>query len=185
MISSTTLQVNKKIFTIPNILSMVRICLIPIIIYVYMFTELNWIAGILIILSGLTDIIDGYIARHFNQVTTLGKILDPIADKLTLLAVLSCVSIKIPIIVILFLSELIKDLVVAASSFMRVKFNGNKVHSAAWFGKVCTFLVYIVSILHIFYCKIDFCLSSLIIIIISIIILFLGFSYAIYNLTKI
>lgn len=179
------LAISKKIFTIPNILSMIRICLIPLIIYVYMFTDLNWLAGSLIILSGLTDIVDGYIARQFNQISTVGKILDPIADKLTLLAVLICVSIKIPTLIILFFSELLKDLVVAISSYLRVKFNNGKIHSAAWFGKVCTCLVYVINILHVFWSNIDFGLSSLIIVIGSIVVLFLGFSYSIYNLSKI
>lgn len=177
--------VSKKIFTIPNILSMIRTCLIPLIIYVYMFTNLSWLAGSLIILSGVTDIVDGYIARHFNQISTLGKVLDPLADKLTLLAVLTCISIKIPILVILFFSELLKDLVIAISSYLRIKSNNGKVHSAAWFGKVCTCLVYVISILHVFVPRIDFTVSSLIIIIGSMMILFLGFSYAIYNVSKI
>ena len=181
----STSAISKKIFTIPNILSMVRICLIPLIIYVYMFTNLGWLAGSLIVLSGLTDIVDGYIARHFNQISTLGKILDPIADKLTLLAVLVCVSIKIPMLIILFFSELLKDLVVAISSYLRIKSNNGKVHSSAWFGKVCTCLVYMISILHVFMPGIDFAVSSLIIIIGSMMILFLGSSYAIYNISKI
>lgn len=84
----------KKIFTIPNILSLFRICLVPLIIYTYLFTELNILAGCLIILSGITDIVDGYIARHFNQISDLGKVLDPFADKLTLISILFCVTYK-------------------------------------------------------------------------------------------
>ena len=60
----------------------------------YLFTELNILTGCLIILSRLTDIIDGYIARHFNQISDLGKILYPFADKLTIISTLFYVTYK-------------------------------------------------------------------------------------------
>ena len=139
----------RKIWTIPNILSLIRICLIPLIVYLYLFTNLNWLSGIFIILSGLTDMIDGYIARKFNQISDLGKILDPIADKLTLLSILICVTSKYNSFSILLGSELIKDLLVAISSYYRIGRN-KEIHCANWEGKVCTLLLYLTIITHVF-----------------------------------
>ena len=76
----------KDLITIPNILTYIRIILI--VPFVYFFLKENYIPAVICIgVSGLTDCFDGMIARRFNQVTSLGKILDPIADKFTLLAV--------------------------------------------------------------------------------------------------
>ena len=173
---------DRKIWTIPNILSVVRICLIPLIVYLYLFTELSWLAGILIILSGLTDIIDGYIARKFNQVSDLGKILDPIADKLTLVSVLFCVTYKYFAFIILLGCELVKDILVAIASYYRVSRN-KEIHCADWEGKVCTVLSYLTVITHIF---IPFGLktSAIIIISVSSLILLLGIKYSIKNFLK-
>ena len=77
-------------FTVPNILTLVRLCLIPVIVYVYCFKQFYGLTAALVVLSAATDVIDGVIARRFNLVSNVGKILDPIADKLTQLAVLIC-----------------------------------------------------------------------------------------------
>ena len=83
--------------TVPNILSVMRIILIfP---FVISILNDNYIhAGIILILSVISDLLDGIIARKLNQITTLGKILDPMADKLTLMAVMICFGIKFPCI---------------------------------------------------------------------------------------
>lgn len=72
----------KGCLTIPNLLSVIRIALIPV--FAVMYLQGNQILAIIILaVSGLTDLFDGKIARRFNQVSALGKILDPVADKLT------------------------------------------------------------------------------------------------------
>ena len=176
------MQNEKKIWTIPNILTLIRICLIPLIVYLYLFTDLNWLAGIFIIVSGLTDMIDGYIARRFNQISNLGKILDPIADKLTLLSVLCCVTYKYSLFIILLGSELIKDLLVAISGYYRINRN-KEIHCANWEGKVCTVLMYLTAITHVF---IPFGLktSAIIVISVSSLILLLGIKYSVKNFLK-
>ena len=76
----------KQIFSIPNLLSFFRILLIPVYIAIYLNAEKTtdyYIAGCILAISCLTDLVDGWIARRFNMVTTLGKVLDPLADKLT------------------------------------------------------------------------------------------------------
>ena len=72
-----------KIITIPNALSFFRLCLIPLIIYQYVVCSNNAAALVLLVLSGLTDIVDGIIARKLNMISDFGKAFDPVADKLT------------------------------------------------------------------------------------------------------
>ncbi len=174
---------SNKVWTIPNILSTVRICLIPLIVYLYLFTNLNWLAGILALLSGITDIVDGYIARKFNQVSNVGKILDPIADKLTLICVLVCVTIKYNVVIILLVAEIIKDVAVAISSLYRACKN-SKVHCADWEGKVCTCVCYLV-ILSLVFFNVSLKTSSILILVSSTIIILLGIKYAIKNFISI
>ncbi len=77
------MKTKSQVFSIPNILSFVRIAFIPFIIWSYLAGN-EILSAVLIAISLLTDMLDGFIARKFNMVTPLGKALDPIADKLTL-----------------------------------------------------------------------------------------------------
>ena len=87
---------NKNI-TIPNLLSVLRILLILPFVYFFM-TGNVLLAGLMLALSGLSDLFDGMIARKFNQVTDLGKMLDPVADKLTQGTVAICLAIWEPVL---------------------------------------------------------------------------------------
>lgn len=84
-----------EILTIPNILSIFRILLIPVYLHIYLSADDArdyTVAAVILAVSCLTDMVDGRIARKFNMVTNLGKVLDPIADKLTQLALMICLS---------------------------------------------------------------------------------------------
>ena len=72
-----------KIFTIPNLLSFLRLVMIPWFVWEYLDQENSIGTALILLLSGFTDTIDGMIARRFNMVSNLGKALDPVADKLT------------------------------------------------------------------------------------------------------
>lgn len=172
-----------NVFTIPNILSFIRIFIVPLIVYIYLFLNINWLVGILLLISGITDLIDGYIARHFNQISDLGKILDPIADKLTLLSILCCSIYEKNILIILLSAELFKDLLVAISSYIRIR-STKKVYSASWYGKLATAMCYCMIILYMFMYNLIPITFTIIIIIISLIISILGFLYAIDNMNK-
>ena len=81
---------SKKIFTIPNLLSFFRILLIPLMWYLYVIAhEPGWTVAVLA-LSGLSDLVDGKIARKYHMTSDLGKVLDPIADKLTQVTLVVC-----------------------------------------------------------------------------------------------
>jgi cardiolipin synthase len=79
--------VSSRIVTIPNILSMFRLVLIPVFLVLLVLGELGW-ALLLIAVSAITDFVDGYVARQFNQVSRLGQLLDPAADRLFILSTL-------------------------------------------------------------------------------------------------
>lgn len=102
----------KEIFTIPNMLSLFRLVLIPVYIYIYLNATETYhyaIAAGILAISCLTDMIDGKIARKFNMISTLGKILDPIADKFTQLAMIICLSVSYPALKALLVLFVIKE----------------------------------------------------------------------------
>ena len=77
---------NRRVLTIPNAISTVRLALIPLFLWLLFGAHSPLAAGLLLGGIGATDWVDGYLARRLNQVSELGKILDPIADRLTVVA---------------------------------------------------------------------------------------------------
>lgn len=130
-----------EIFTIPNILSMFRIVLIPLIVWLYYFEDNHYAMIGVIALSGLTDIVDGKIARKFNMVSDFGKIIDPIADKFTQGIIFICLSSNYCLLYFLVGLFAIKELVSALVCYNSVK-KAEEVHSSMWHGKVNTVLLY-------------------------------------------
>ncbi len=139
----------KEIFTIPNLLSLFRLLLIPVYINIYLNAENPgdyYKAGLILAASCTTDMIDGKIARHFNMITTVGKVLDPLADKLTQLAVTICLSLRYEVlrpVLILFLVKEIFQLVAAVMNLRK----GKVLDGALMVGKVCTTVLFISLIL--------------------------------------
>lgn len=129
---------------IPNILTIIRFILIPVILY-FIFVENYILAFVFFTLSGVTDILDGAIARKFNLISTFGKLMDPLADKLTQISVLATLVFKdiIPfwILVIVILKELI---MIIGASFLYGK---DVVVYSKWFGKLATVLFYLAIVL--------------------------------------
>ncbi len=140
----------KAVFTIPNLLSFFRLCLIPVIVWLYVGIENYQWAGYILILSGLTDIVDGFIARHYHMISDLGKVLDPIADKLTQAVVLVCLMVRYPDILWPFALMVAKEAFMAVSGILVIKRTGI-VLGANWHGKAATVLLYGTMFLHIFW----------------------------------
>lgn len=135
----------RKIFTIPNILSFVRILLIPVFIILY-FKEYYAASVIVVVASGLTDILDGIIARKFNMVSDLGKMLDPAADKLTQASVAVCLAVNVPLIIPMLVILVVKELCMSVGALTLLK-KGARPIDAKWFGKMSTVILYTVMIL--------------------------------------
>ena len=139
-----------KIITIPNLLSLFRLCLIPVILWLYLGQQRNLPAGCVLVLSGVTDIVDGLIARRFHMVSDLGKILDPIADKLTHASMLLCLLISFPLMLFPLLLMACKELFMAVTGALIIRKTG-MVPRAVWHGKAATVLLYAVMLLHVFW----------------------------------
>lgn len=125
---------------IPNALTILRFILIPFIVG-YLSEENYILAFVFLTLSGLTDVLDGFIARKFNFITNFGKLIDPLADKATQVSVLATLTLQhiIPlwILVIVILKECI---MIAGASFLYGK---ELVVSSKWYGKLSTVLFYV------------------------------------------
>ena len=125
---------------VPNILSVCRILLIPVIV-ISVFLHNYVLAVIVFTISSLTDIIDGYIARNFDAITNVGKLLDPLADKLTQLSMVASLVwadvISGWILAVLLVKELI---MIAGAAFLYGK---SVVVYSRWYGKLATVLLYL------------------------------------------
>lgn len=153
----------KKIITIPNIFSFFRICLIPVLVWLYGVEHDYMWAGYILILSGITDMVDGYIARHFHMVSNLGKILDPIADKLTQGVMLMCLVLRFPLMIVPFVLLIAKEIYMSVSGILVIQRTGI-VCGADWHGKVATCFLYGTMILHVFWHEITPVVSAVCII---------------------
>lgn len=135
----------KQVFTIPNFLSLFRLALIPVYISIYLKARIPsqfYTAGSILAVSCLTDAIDGRIARHCNMISTLGKILDPLADKLTQFAVTLCLSMKYPAmrpVLVLFIIKELYQLTIGAAYLRRRKM----LPGALMAGKICTAVLFL------------------------------------------
>ena len=125
---------------VPNTLTIIRFLLIPVIL-IGLFTNEYMIAFILVAVSGLTDVADGCIARKYNLISNFGKLMDPLADKLTLVSILTALVILhiIPIWILVIVA--IKECtMVVGASFLYGK---DVVVYSRWYGKLATVLFYL------------------------------------------
>ena len=129
-----------KLKHIPNILSVIRILLVFVFIYLFFSMAEPYVALLIFLLAGATDVVDGYLARRNNWVTTLGKILDPVADKLMQCTVLVCLAIKQYIPIWFMLPFFIKEALTLFMGFLVIK-RRNVAVVSKWYGKftVCLF----------------------------------------------
>ena len=131
-----------QIFSLPNILSYIRILMIPIIIVCYLSLSLPVTAAILVIASGFTDVLDGFIARKFHMVTDFGKLVDPIADKLTQAALICGLVPQYLVVVGLVVLMAVKELLLLKWG-LKAFHEREKVNSSKWFGKLCSLFIYL------------------------------------------
>ena len=152
----------KQILTIPNLLSLFRLLLIPVIIWLYQCKHDYLAAASVTVLSGATDIIDGIIARKFNMVSDFGKILDPIADKLTQITVLFCLVSRFPVMALPLSILIVKEIIAAITNMLTIK-KTDKVMGAVWHGKITTILLYAMMIIHLIWFNISDIASNILI----------------------
>lgn len=135
-------KARNKNLTVPNALSVLRILVVPFFAWRFLKGDLVT-AAVLLCLSGLSDLFDGMIARKFNQVTELGKMLDPFADKLTQGVVALCLAVKFPVICPVLAIFVLKELtMLGCGAFLLLK-RRKRPCAAKWYGKVATVMFYV------------------------------------------
>lgn len=147
----------KEIFTIPNLLSLFRLVLIPVYIVIYLnATELyqHIVAAAVLAVSCLTDMIDGKIARRYNMISTVGQILDPIADKATQFALTLCLSLRYPSLRPVLVLFVVKESFQAIAGLINLR-KRKMLPGALMAGKVCTTILFISLILMVLFPTID------------------------------
>ncbi len=139
----------KEILTIPNLLSLFRLVLIPVYVAIYLNAGEDsdyYIAAGILAVSCLTDLIDGKIARHFNMISTIGKILDPLADKATQFALILCLAMKYPVLWFLVGLFVVKESFQLIAGGINLK-KGKMLKGALMTGKICTTVLFVSLIL--------------------------------------
>ena len=143
---TSDMPLRKQIFSIPNILGYFRILLLPLIVWRYVtadsIAEFH-MAAVIIGISGITDFLDGFIARKFNMITNLGKIVDPVADKLTQAAIVFSLAFRFQWLIPVVVLFVIKEGVMGIMGVILLK-KGKMLNGAKWFGKVSTAVLYVV-----------------------------------------
>ena len=139
----------KEILTIPNLLSLFRLVLIPVYVIIYLNAENTshyYLSAGILAVSCITDLIDGKIARHFNMISTVGKILDPLADKATQFTLIVCLAMRYPVLLHLVVLFIIKESFQLICGCFALK-KGMMLEGALFAGKICTTILFISLIL--------------------------------------
>jgi cardiolipin synthase len=135
----------KDLLTIPNLLSLFRLVLIPVYVIIYLNADEatdHFIAAGILAVSCLTDAIDGKIARHFNMISTIGKILDPLADKATQFTLIVCLPIKYPVLLTLICLFVLKESFQLIAGLLTLR-KGRMLTGALLSGKVSTAILFV------------------------------------------
>ena len=134
-----------EVFTIPNLLSMFRLILIPVYMTIYLRAEKTSdfiLAGTILAISCLTDMADGKIARHFHMTSTVGKILDPIADKATQFTLTLCLALRYPVLWMVMAVFVVKELFQLVAGLIHLR-KGKILPGALMEGKICTTVFFV------------------------------------------
>lgn len=138
--ASETPEVGWRPFTVPNLISFGRLCCLPWFVWLVFGAEDRWGAALLLGVLGATDWVDGFIARRFDQVSELGKILDPTADRLLLLVALVALIVDGSLPLWIAVLALVREGGVAVAALVLAAAGARKIE-VTWWGKTGTFLM--------------------------------------------
>jgi len=141
-------QVVKLIKIVPNILSIFRICLVPVFVAVYFADnrDIKFYAIFVYAIAGLSDFLDGYFARRFEAQSRLGKLLDPLGDKLMTFTAMICITITRPILFWAVLVFFIKEVLMGIGGLVLYKAARVELPPANFIGKSATVVFFIVCV---------------------------------------
>jgi cardiolipin synthase (CMP-forming) len=180
MKKGTSMKIDKKeIISIPNCLGYLRILLIPAFCIVYLRAdsiEDYYVAAVIVLISALTDFLDGKIARKFHMITEFGKLIDPVADKLTQGAIALCLTRRFYYMKYLIFVLVLKEGSMLIMGAINLK-HGKKLDGAKMYGKICTTSLFMVLAILVFYLKIPEVVANSLIVIEILIMLVTGILY--------
>jgi len=130
-----------RIVTIPNVISALRLGCVPILLYLLLGAEQRLAAAVLLATLGATDWVDGYIARRWHQVSTVGKVLDPVADRVVLIAGVVAILIDGAAPLWVGVASLGREVLISIGTVVVAAFGGRRI-DVSWVGKAGTFLTY-------------------------------------------
>lgn len=131
--------VDRGLWTIPNAISMVRLLSLPVFLVLLFGYENLAAAAWLLAVLGMTDWCDGYIARHWNQVSEIGKILDPVADRLLFFVGITAILVDGSMPLLIGIAILAREILVGAATVLLAMLGAKRI-DVTWFGKAGTFL---------------------------------------------
>lgn len=151
----------QQVLTIPNLLCLIRILLIPVIVWLYCGVKNNLFCFVLIVISGFLDVLDGKIARRYNMISDVGKFLDPISDKLTQFSIAICLCSRYELMLLLVGVFVIKEFVMFMMGLNAAKHDS--INGAKWHGKLTTAMLYIMTMILLVFENIDGLVSNILI----------------------
>jgi len=169
----------KDLYGIPNILCYIRFLLIPVfvVLYIKASTPYEYLrAAAVVFVSGMTDFLDGFIARRFDMVTELGKVIDPLADKLTQASLIFVLVVKIRWMFLILILFVVMQMFLLIAGLVMLK-KGTKLNGAKWFGKVSTTVFYATMLLLVSLPSLEARITNLLILICG---AFLMLSFSLY-----
>jgi cardiolipin synthase len=172
----------KEIMTIPNLLSLFRLVLIPVYVMIYLNasdTSHYYLAASILAVSCMTDLIDGKIARKYNMISTLGKILDPLADKATQFTLIVCLAMRYHVLLHLVFLFVVKESYQLIAGGIALK-KGMMLEGALFAGKICTTILFVSLILLVMLPEIPY---AYVVLIVSVDAVFMLISFSHYALT--
>jgi cardiolipin synthase len=138
----TTEEATDRILTVPNVITLIRLGLLPVFLWLLFVQENRAAAAGLLAVLGATDFLDGYIARHFHQVSELGKILDPVADRLLFFVAVGGILIDGSVPTWFAVAVLVREVLVAGGTLVLAAMGVRRI-DVTWFGKAYTLLLMI------------------------------------------
>lgn len=156
------------LFKLPNILCYLRILMVPLFLYIYFTADVStdyYLATFIVMVSGLTDFLDGQIARRCNMVTDLGRIIDPVADKLMQLAMLVALTFQIKYMYLLVILLVVKEVVTSIMGCVIMSNMHRRLNGAKWYGKVCTATLYVVMLVLVAFPGVNISIKNILLII--------------------
>ena len=131
-----------RILTVPNVITVVRLAMLPVFLWLLFAQEDRAKAAALLAVLGITDFLDGYIARRFNQVSDIGKVLDPVADRLLFFVGAGAILVDGSVPTWCAVAVLVREALVAGATLALAALGARRI-DVTWFGKAGTFCLMI------------------------------------------